>query len=668
MATIKTITLVVLLFVPLTHTVVSNHLEVMTERTQLTLSIDHVISSANQQNEHPWPMFRHDLKHTARSPYTGPPTPTLAWNLTSRDGIVSSAAIADDGTIYFGVGWNTSLVEDPYVYALYPNGTVKWRFKASDGFFSSPALGPNNTIYICSLDGYLFAIKDEGTQGKLLWKRYLGYSFNLCSPAVGPDGTIHAGSPSFKYFIVNPDGTIKWEYRTDWCIISSPAIDDDGTVYIGSKDHFLYAFIADQQKLKWKFQTGTFFDGHCVDSSPAIGPDGTIYVGTDPYGAAGQTPVPVTTNFWAINPDGSLKWMFETEDGVESSPGIGPDRTVYVGSYDGYLYAIKDNGTEGVLQWKYKTNDAIDGSPTIDADGTIYIASRDATLYALYPDGTLKWTFQAKDGFESSPSIDDKGYLYIGSFDGNFYCIGTGGPDVGIASIDIPTKIPPGTSFSPTATVGNYRSKPEFFNVTCVIETNGERIYEDTISLNLSGGTRVQLEFSPWEISEDIGVPYRITVTSHLLDDENLDNNVLSMDVMTSINNFPFKPTTPVGPNEGRYNNDYTYTTSAIDQDDDPLYYVWDWDDGTNSSWQGPYSSGDTVSATHTWLKQGNYDIRVKAKDIHNQESPWSDPLSVTMPKERQGYPILDRLEQLKVSQPFLYHILQHLFAQLTTI
>tara|TARA_B100001250_G_scaffold261484_1_gene225258 strand:- start:141 stop:521 length:381 start_codon:yes stop_codon:yes gene_type:complete len=36
-------------------------------------------------------------------------------------------------------------------------------------------------------------------------------------------------------------------------------------------------------------------------------------------------------------------WEFETGSGVFSSPAIGPDGTVYVGSYDKKLYAIKTN-------------------------------------------------------------------------------------------------------------------------------------------------------------------------------------------------------------------------------------------------------------------------------------------------------------------------------------
>ena len=40
---------------------------------------------------------------------------------------------------------------------------------------------------------------------------------------------------------------------------------------------------------------------------------------------------------------GTLLWEFETGDGLVSSPAIGSDGTVYVGSYDNKLYAINTN-------------------------------------------------------------------------------------------------------------------------------------------------------------------------------------------------------------------------------------------------------------------------------------------------------------------------------------
>ena len=38
--------------------------------------------------------------------------------------------------------------------------------------------------------------------------------------------------------------------------------------------------------------------------------------------------------------DGTLKWKFQTGSTIESSPAIASDGTIYVGSWDGYLYAI----------------------------------------------------------------------------------------------------------------------------------------------------------------------------------------------------------------------------------------------------------------------------------------------------------------------------------------
>ncbi|UCC90471.1 MAG: PQQ-binding-like beta-propeller repeat protein [Dehalococcoidia bacterium] len=45
---------------------------------------------------------------------------------------------------------------------------------------------------------------------------------------------------------------------------------------------------------------------------------------------------------YAINADGNLQWRHITRDFVLSSPAIGADSTLYVGSHDGYVYAIGD--------------------------------------------------------------------------------------------------------------------------------------------------------------------------------------------------------------------------------------------------------------------------------------------------------------------------------------
>ncbi len=46
----------------------------------------------------------------------------------------------------------------------------------------------------------------------------------------------------------------------------------------------------------------------------------------------------------------------------------------------------------GTLKWSYATGGGIYSSPAVGPDGTIYVGSRDFSLYAINPDGTLKWS------------------------------------------------------------------------------------------------------------------------------------------------------------------------------------------------------------------------------------------------------------------------------------
>ncbi|MFA5101599.1 MAG: C25 family cysteine peptidase [Candidatus Thermoplasmatota archaeon] len=123
-------------------------------------------------------------------------------------------------------------------------------------------------------------------------------------------------------------------------------------------------------------------------------------------------------------------------------------------------------------------------------------------------------------------------------------------------------------------------------------------------------------------------------------------------------NNPPDKPETPTGETNGNINIIYTYTTSTTDLDGDQVYYLWDWGDGTQSTWLGPYTSGATISTTHTWAKKGSYSIKVKAKDTFDAESDWSDPLPVTMPYSYQ-HPIRQLLMALFERFPTAFPLLR---------
>ena len=125
----------------------------------------------------------------------------------------------------------------------------------------------------------------------------------------------------------------------------------------------------------------------------------------------------------------------------------------------------------------------------------------------------------------------------------------------------------------------------------------------------------------------------------------------------------PNKPMRPSGPSNGKVGVVNTYTSNTIDIDGDKVFYFWDWGDGTNSGWLGPYNSGEICETSHIWENKGNYEIKVKAKDINGQESEWSEPLCVSMPRNKIINPLIQLFEILlerliiifeKFLQPFL--------------
>jgi len=489
----------------------------------------------------PWPKFRHDDKNTGRSPYTGPGTPVLEWAYPTTEGVASSPSIGPDGTIYVGAGWYFQFSTDSSLYALNPDGTLKWKFTTDRGIFSSPAIADDGTIYVGSMDRYLYAIEDSVTYGKLKWRSYTGH-WVFGSPVIGDDGSVYVGSLNWVFWAYDPLGNVKWSDTAIWCFFSSAIIDDDGYIYVGNKDHNLYAYndLGTSFEYRWVHPVGTFFDGHNMDSSPAMAEDGTIYVGTDPYGAAGYDPILVDTNFFAINYDGSRKWAFVTGDGVESSPAIGENGTVYFGSYDSCVYALRDMGTHAELYWKYKTGGPVDASPTVGGDGTIYIGSRDSTMYAFNPDGSILWTYDVGQQIESSVTIAGDGRIYFGGMGGAvpggagaIFALGEIGSDVGPITLGLPDKVADDTTINPTVTVRNFRTTQESFSVALLIKNNEVDVYGDTVDIvDLDGGADFQAAFEPWVIGPGEDQLFDITLVSLLGTDNNNTNDTLLSTVL----------------------------------------------------------------------------------------------------------------------------------------
>ncbi len=155
--------------------------------------------------------------------------------------------------------------------------------------------------------------------------------------------------------------------------------------------------------IKWTFSTG----GN-IYSLPAIAEDGTIYLGSfDKY-------------LYALNADGSLKWKYHAvttnnwECFLRNTPAVGPDGTIYIvdDSY-GYMFAVNADGTE---KWKADYTDGrIAAPPAIGPSGEIIIVTTMREVFAINPaDGSVNWQYSFSGGEdEGGAVIDADGSVFV---------------------------------------------------------------------------------------------------------------------------------------------------------------------------------------------------------------------------------------------------------------
>jgi eukaryotic-like serine/threonine-protein kinase len=128
---------------------------------------------------------------------------------------------------------------------------------------------------------------------------------------------------------------------------------------------------------------------------------------------------------------GGLQWRFMTGGAVRSTPAVA-DEAVFVGSADGYLYAI-DRWT-GDERWRYDAGAAVTSSPAV-TDRAVFITARDNAIHAVDrrtgerlwraatgPDAPWAWGHESADLWTSSPLAVD-GLVVAGSGDGAVHAL-----------------------------------------------------------------------------------------------------------------------------------------------------------------------------------------------------------------------------------------------------
>jgi outer membrane protein assembly factor BamB len=233
--------------------------------------------------------------------------------------MASSPVIARSGRIFIGGGFfGATSVAGRSLLALDPaDGAQIFAYTTSDAVFRGPAIGVDGTVYFGAVDG-LYAIDQAGNKK---WSLPLTGSGE---PAIGDDGRIYA--PTDQGFVaVTPSGTVAWTFPVPGSFHA--AVGSDGTIYFGAGDKgggaaFLLYALAPDGTQRWAAPVGT-----TEKYPPAIDAEGTIYY------ASGEG------NVRAFAPDGTQKWAYQAGGTINAGVALA-DHVLYVGSNDGYLYAI----------------------------------------------------------------------------------------------------------------------------------------------------------------------------------------------------------------------------------------------------------------------------------------------------------------------------------------
>jgi outer membrane protein assembly factor BamB len=417
-------------------------------------------------------MYQMDALHTGRSPYNGPSQlrlqrsidlkapalrPPDQATITTPD-IQSSTVVGQDGTIYATTfaGWT---------YAVRDSASARdqlelaWRFRPAEGggpFHGTAALAKDgSTVYVGYAVGagpdqkvVLYALKapSSGQDAQIVWQTDLGPGGAQNSPTVAPDGTIYYVDVLGLLSAVDPTGKIKWTVQTGTSgdapfgqtVKVAPAIAPDGTVYTTAVTGSLYAVSppsggGNQGSIKWSFDFGEHLGPTPLVSTPVtnggnrgqdaigsaasatIGPDGTIYVGAN------------NSNFYAIGPDGSMKWLYEAERelaGIWTTAALSSDASVlYFGANKGGMYAL--NTRDGSLKWQFPIYGSIYSSPALDASGKLYTGSSIEYVYGIdAATGKGFGEYSAMSPVWTAPSIRPDGTVAVATRDSRVLVLG----------------------------------------------------------------------------------------------------------------------------------------------------------------------------------------------------------------------------------------------------
>lgn len=326
---------------------------------------------------------------------------TRYGSITSQRGATSmpmqgSAALGmDNGGGSQGTNWFGGIDED-----ISTGIQAQWTFKAEDEIRTSPT-AYRDLVFISSYDTNVWALNADDGEG--VWKFPTTGGISV-SPVIDEEhGFVMVGSEDNTFYAVEfKSGRINWTYSTNGKIRSTARV-AHGHVFFGSDDGKIYAIVAQNGRYLWEYDMGS-----PVRTQPWVTND-IVICGCE------------EGELVALELSGEKKWSLRAKRAITSSPYVDLEGICYVGSFDGFLYAIQ--AESGYRMWRYRTGRPIVSSPTVDGN-LVFFGVTDGLFYAVNTQtGKEKWKFSAEAPIVGGAIVHGES-VYFGDSKGNFYCLG----------------------------------------------------------------------------------------------------------------------------------------------------------------------------------------------------------------------------------------------------
>jgi outer membrane protein assembly factor BamB len=611
-----------------------------------------------------WLMQQNNKEHTGYTSGTGSIIwPGLKWQFVADPSGFLFGTGPVIGNVYGG-STNEIVVacDSGLVYCLDGSGTSPtpvWTKQLTDEWVeATPAIGnvdgvSGNEVLVSGWEGHVYCL--NGANGNIKWTS--PWLNNCCDSApvygdVDNDGTVEVVVQSYSadgICVLNGvTGAVERTLATSDLDSYSPAIGNvDGGAdieIIGMTNYRVLCFNGATGALKWQSpMTDSFLDDQSDPTIADLDNDGVVEI------------VAVTTSgkVYCFNGNnGNIKWQCPTGYSIDSlSPAVGDvdadSIQEVIALNDHKLNCI--NGATGVIKWQTSNigNFAF-ATPVIcnidgDTNKEIIICDFDSEIVECYSGtGTLEWQIST-GGWAAQPpavgDVDNDGLVEIITCDedGKVFCIDQGvNHNPSLTNYDgWPDGVDPDIGLITTT----FTFKVHYYDQDGQIPSIKNVVIDSTSHAMTGSGANADYSYQQsgfavgthnyyFYFEDGYGGTARLPTTG-------------TWTFTVYINSAPNTPAAPQGQTTGFTNIYYSYTSLTTDPDGNNIYYKFDWGDGTYSGWLGPYGTGVPVTETNNWSTAGTYNVKVKAKDIWDFESSWSNALVVHIYNPTSRYAVV---------------------------